>query len=271
MTGTGTQANPYMPENWDEIVETVGKSDAYVKCVPDLAINWNDIDPTGKTFGIMFECSEFDGNGLIISGILIDFDNYSNVLFNNTLGGIVKNISFLNFDINNGELFSGSNRYSTRFQNLIIEGNITERNSCLISGEISYIEYCSIKLKLYGGAYLSSSTLNLHHSVLDIENDKNSYSNRYLNLSGSDYIFRGSYGNKVGVSNTSRAILDFELTHGGSSDFTAGSNASKETMVIYNNDKIPIENPAIIPATTAQLEDPAALKALGFPIKERLK
>lgn len=267
MTGTGTQADPYMPENWDEIVEAIGIGDAYVKCVPNLTINWNDIDPTGKKYNIECDCQEFDGNGLIISGIFVNFDNYSNVLFYNGLGGVIKNISFLNFNINSGVLFSGSTRYTTRWQNLYFDGTISERNSKLFSNNISYIEYSYIGLKLYGGASVSSSDVKLYHSVLNIENDKNSYSNNYLNLMGSDYIFKGSYGNKVGVSYTYRAILDFELTHGGSSDFTAGTNANKQNMIIYNNDKIPIENPAIIPATTAQLKDPEALKALGFPIR----
>ena len=271
MTGTGTQADPYMPENWDEIVEAVGETGAYVKCVPDLAINWNDVDPTGKTFGTKIYCDEFDGNGLTISGIMIDFDNNSNSLFDTSLGGIIKNINFLEFINNNGSLLLGSSRYTLRYQNLFFDGMITQRSSKLFSSNVSRIEYCSINLKLYGGASVSLNDINLYHSILNIENDKNSISNNYLKLTGNDYIFRGSYGNKVEVSYTSRAILDFELTHGSSSDFTAGSNASKETMVIYNNDKIPIENPAIIPATTAQLKDPAALKALGFPIKERLK
>lgn len=267
MTGTGTQADPYMPENWDEIVETVGKTDKYVKCVPNLVIDWNDVDPTGKMYDIDWTCGEFNGNGLIISGIFINFDNYSSPLFDNSNGGIVKNTRFLNFDINSGHLFSGSNRYTTRWQNLYFDGTISERNSKLFSNNISYIEYSYIGLKLYGGASVSSSDVKLYHSVLNIENDKNSHSNNYLNLMGSDYIFKGSYGNKVGVSYTYRAILDFELTHGGSSDFTAGTNANKQNMIIYNNDKIPIENPGIIPATTAQLKDPEALKALGFPIR----
>lgn len=267
MTGTGTQADPYMPTVWDEIVEAVGTAGAYVKCAPNLMINWNDIDPTGKMYDIECDCDEFDGNGLIISGIFINFDNYSNVLFDNSLGGIIKNISFLNFTINSGSLISGSNRYTTRLQNLVFDGTITEWHSKLISSNISYIEYSYIKLELYGGAYVSSSGLNLYHSILNIENDKNSYSNGYLNLTGNDYIFKGSYGNKVNVSYTYRAILNFELTHGDSSDFTVGTNANKQNMIIYNNDKIPIENPEIIPATTAQLGDPAALKELGFPIR----
>lgn len=267
MTGTGTQADPYMPANWDEIVEAIGEADAYVKCVPNLIIDWNDVDPTGKMYDIDFYCDEFDGNGLIISGIFINFDNWSNCLFDNALGGIIKKISFLNFNINSGCLFSGSSRYTTRFQNLVFDGIIAERNSRLLSSNVSYIEYSYIGLKLYGGAYVTSSNLNLYHSILNIENDKNSYSNHYLNLTGSDYIFKGSYGNKVGVSYTYRAILDFELTRGSSSDFTTGTNADKQNMIIYNNDKIPIENPGIIPATTAQLRDPEALKALGFPIR----
>lgn len=43
ISGTGTQADPYIVSTWEEIVSQCGIADVYVKCIPNLEINMNTL------------------------------------------------------------------------------------------------------------------------------------------------------------------------------------------------------------------------------------
>lgn len=260
MTGTGTQADPYMPENWDEIVETVGKTDKYVKCVPNLTINWNDVDPTGKLYGIAFRCTEFDGNGIVISGILCDLDSSSNVIFDVYKVKTVKNINFINFQINSGFLFSGTSG-STKIYNIIAIGSVTSTYG-RFSGDNNKFYYSYIKTDLYGRAY-PAYKIYLYHSIFDINCISELENSSKICFWGTDFIIKGKYNYYIDCSNyIERAIIDIDAK----SLYLSAS--AKSDLVVVNTDKIEISDPDLaIHATSSQLKDPEALKALGFPIR----
>lgn len=76
MTGTGTQADPYIPTTLTEFIEAVGTAGAYVELTQD--INAAD-DPayTGElTSSIALQCSEMDGREHVISGITVRSDSF---------------------------------------------------------------------------------------------------------------------------------------------------------------------------------------------------
>ncbi len=64
MTGTGTQADPYIVDNETDFRNAVSQFGKYVKCVPDMVIDLSDCGPYAEPFN--FYCKGLDGNGLII-------------------------------------------------------------------------------------------------------------------------------------------------------------------------------------------------------------
>ncbi|NLT08219.1 MAG: hypothetical protein GXY08_01780, partial [Ruminococcus sp.] len=69
MTGTGTQADPYIVDNWPDFVTAVGTYDAYVE-FPDGGgvIDMNNVAPTGIP-EITLACASIKGNDWIIQNL----------------------------------------------------------------------------------------------------------------------------------------------------------------------------------------------------------
>ena len=263
MTGTGTKDDPYIVSDWEEIKTAIGESDVYVKCIPNLIIDWNDIDSTGKLWNITCYCAEFDGNGLIISGIFCELDNNSNYIFNTGLGIIIRNLSLINYQINSGRIFSGSNRYETHFYNFIAVGSST-RSSAYLCGDNCYMHYSYVKHDLYADAYPFNGNIYVYHTILDIYTHGDIANAAELRVIGNDFIIKGKYNYILRMDlGAFRAIVDMEKAEGSVTRFSNG----KRDLIVCNIDKIPISDPKLaIGVTSAQLRDPTVLKELGFPI-----
>lgn len=73
MTGTGTQADPYIVDTWADFVTAVGKSDVYVECAEGTVWNMNDIAPDGINSRINIYAKSISGNGVIIKKNVFHF------------------------------------------------------------------------------------------------------------------------------------------------------------------------------------------------------
>lgn len=262
MTGTGTQADPYIVSTWDEIVEGLTTNDVYVKCIPNLIINWNDVDPYGKILVPSIACKEFDGNGLILAGIFVNFDNNSNSFLGfDTKATIIKNVRFLNFQQNSGYFLSGNTRGLPTFEHCIFSGVLTY--GALVSYQ-AYFKYCYINLELYSNSRLGNDQ-RCEHSVIELNSAESAKPNYSFNIYLTDSILRGKYLYTTGIeSNSWRSIIDFEAGEGNLYLFNQGASH----MILLNTDKVALSSSDLaIGVTTAQLKDPEALKALGFPIR----
>lgn len=92
MTGTGTQADPYIPTTLSEFITAVGTSRAYVALTQDINAA-DDPEYTGElTSPLLFDCGLLLGNGHSISGVTVraeslmistHFANANNVFFKN--------------------------------------------------------------------------------------------------------------------------------------------------------------------------------------------
>lgn len=71
MTGSGTQADPYIVENWADFVTAAGTSGAYVEFAADTVIDMDNVAPEGIGTQIVFRCTEIDGNGGEIRGLFL--------------------------------------------------------------------------------------------------------------------------------------------------------------------------------------------------------
>lgn len=263
MTGTGTKDDPYIVSDWEEIKTAIGEAEVYVKCIPNLIIDWNDIDPTGKLWNITYRCAEFDGNGLIISGIFCELDNNSNYIFDTYLGTIIRNLSLINYQINSGRIFSGSNQYEIHFYNFIAIGSSTQSSACLC-GDRCHMHYSYVKHDLYANAYPFSNTIYVYHTILDIYTHGDIANAVELKLVGNDFIIKGKYNYTLRMDlGALRAIVDMEKAEGSVTYFSH----RKRDLIVCNTDKIPLSDPDLaIGVTSAQLRDPTVLKELGFPI-----
>lgn len=61
MTGTGTQADPYIVDSWEDFRTAVGTSGAYVEVKPNTVWNFNEIAPTGLP-ETTINCAQINGN-----------------------------------------------------------------------------------------------------------------------------------------------------------------------------------------------------------------
>lgn len=68
ISGSGSAADPYVVDNYEDFIEKIGEQYAYVTCVDNLVFDMLDIYPNGilPTKIFQFNCDSFDGNGLII-------------------------------------------------------------------------------------------------------------------------------------------------------------------------------------------------------------
>lgn len=262
MTGTGTIEDPFIVSNWEEIASALTDSEKYVKCIPDLIIDWNDIDPEGQMDTIYVKCKEFDANGLTISGFFRD-KNVGLLNCDKTVIPTIKNLNILNCQINNGCIFytNSSTDNSVKLKNTIITGTVTGQYSSIFGNGRALIYYSYIDIKLYGQSYIFS-TASLYHTVIS-SNPMDDYSTiKQLQIRGNDFLILGKHKGEISItpSDTYRGIIDCYV--GG---FISASSGIISNMLVINIDKNEPNN-KFINATTAQLSDPVALANLGFPI-----
>lgn len=84
MTGTGTQTDPFVVDNWEDFL-TASSNSNYVEWSENSGIiDFNDINPEGYTSEIRLKCSEFNGwtfkNLHFRNGGKFRFDNGANDL-----------------------------------------------------------------------------------------------------------------------------------------------------------------------------------------------
>lgn len=104
--GTGTQADPYVVENWAELTEAIAETTAYVTCADNLVIDLLQIYPEGIPLNVpllTFACKEFDGNGIVIkNAYTLTARTNDSVIKIATTCEAFSNFNFINFYINLG-------------------------------------------------------------------------------------------------------------------------------------------------------------------------
>lgn len=265
MTGTGTKTDPYIVSDWEEIKTALTENNAYIKCEPNLMIDWNNIDPNGQLEQINVKCAEFDGNGLIISGLFRDLNNKSFIYVSSGVL-LIKNLQIINFQINTGFLFGAYQSASYEFYNCILDGDLIDGN--ISSNGALKFHYSYLKFNTYGSSKLPSP-LCLDHAICSVNQKSQVTGTAATSLYCNDFILKGSYGYKIELyrTQTKRGIIDLSLISDNVGKPIVNGDCA-ESLVVINTDKIDLDNNVkIIRATTAQLRDPVALKALGFPIR----
>lgn len=293
MTGTGTQADPYIVDNWPDFVTAVGTYDAYVE-FPESGgvIDMNNVAPTGIP-EINVACASIEGNGWIIQNLYCKGHKGLSTAYGRYVS--IDKLHFLDF------YFDDEGRYDRT--GILLFGNSSDDRQgyffteCQFSGIVNCSYYsddeskrnglfrqgnywekclllrCSINVQLNGYAILLGGSYYTHNdNRVEWCNIKVSgtsprwtkygdYRNCYITGDSAATGFDASYGS----SNFNIVNADFSSAE----SFECVGRSGTGIINLINTDLLPdgatIGN-GFIGVTTEQLHDAAYLASIGFPI-----
>lgn len=260
ITGTGTQADPYIVDTWEDFVTAVGTQGAYVEVVPGAVWDANDIAPEGMPT-VNVNAVHIDGKGLEIKNARIDQIFFDCVSINAS-GITVENISVTNFLASSAVIYKRGT-YSLYFKNLVLSGIQTSGNT----------------IYRYAGnpIYFRSNELNgcgffIDYSGGDMMND-------YAQIGYKDCIFYLDGNGYLGTSSTTYFNAENCYVYGKIKECHFYSSSAKNIINAYadlianGNANVAIINGDkcnnITTGTTVtdeQMRDAAYLNSIGFPI-----
>lgn len=153
MQGTGTQADPYIPENWNEFLTAIETSGAYVSLPEGGGVfDMNKIAPEGG-IKVTFSCIKIDGNGWIIHAP----HNIAFEAYNSDQSHIINDLHFLDFEFTGSPkkmMFDGSNRWMyMRLNGCTFTGNISGGSDVYLFDEVLSMDQCNINVTFVGDTY----------------------------------------------------------------------------------------------------------------------
>lgn len=280
MQGTGTQADPLIPADWDEVIEAVGTSGAYVSFPSGGGeYNMNDISPTGMPM-LEVKCTRIDGNGWNLKNI------YSTSGVIQPTGKVtINDLNFVDFEFQGSKFFDTSG--STNRQAII--------NNCKFSGILT-------AGKLFNRSnYSTSYVFQLNNCSINVraDNDAVVFGDRMDNSSGKALVqfcnvqISGNSSNPFGYAQMQNCFVQGKMSPTGDNGIklVSGSNyniivadlsQSASSALLTCPNGINLINSDLLPAgtsipagmkgcTTEQLKDASYLaedEEVGFPIAD---
>ena len=260
ITGTGTQADPYVVSTWDDFVTAVGTSGAYVEVTPNTVWDMNEIVREGIE-SINVSCRQINGNGLVIKAL-----RASGYVLEITRSISITGLSILSF-LAQGLIWikdSSSSWFSNTF------------TDCNFSGEITG-QY------VLGSAFGSSNEIQGQRCAVSVKGAALNWCNRDNHtFKDSNIYFEGPTINGLVCNNciiagsladTSSQIIystGSTINLYGEANVTWGYNADGRAVTVFNSDRLPnsSENTSynVKAVTDAQMRDTAYLDSIGLPI-----
>lgn len=284
MTGSGTQADPFIITTWEELIDTTSRTTTDFCEWDGGDIDLNNIKPEGYT------------NSVVINGI-IDFKNATiknlHTITNNTpiifafgTNGYVKNLNLLNC------FFTGTYSYAIQFgqnisSNMYLEnlrvgafldlaGNA--QSTCTIMTTSpdsrsyrSTFQKCSFNFRsdTQETVYLVYGR-NQYFYDCQLDFDIKSKDGYPPNQGGSDYkvkvyhsIIKGRY---IGQTEETKNFAGFD-NHSNIYLFNEGNyTTTSQGITIYNSDTCTVTGTNVKGCTGAQMADTDYLKSIGFAI-----
>lgn len=261
ITGTGTQADPYVVTTWDELVAKAAESGKYVKLGNN--IDMNDEYPEGITTYCTLNCTELDGDGKIIKNLSIN--GVSCVFKAGSSNMDVKNIKIENLyfiSTSGSKYFIDNSTKKATFTQLSVSGRFSAPQQgslvCIFKGDTNFYR-CAFNLHTQGRFRNNeeNNLFKLHYCNININGEGTGkiyfvFDNTYVtgSLSGIDSVF-AVQGSSVGVIDMACPAVtgDYDVP-----------------LVLANSDKCSSIYRARA-VTTAQLTDAEYLSSIGFPIQ----
>lgn len=267
MKGTGTQADPFYVEDWDEFTTALGTTDAYIECPENAVWEMNDILPGGIVSTINTYATRVNGNGTKI-----------------------RNLYFANSYIY-GRRSAGTWWYNLNFENILLESSygfysLARFRGCNFSGQLnngsmfrdvifSHDEKkgCSFNFTLTGQAYMNDNGTMHEYSmiVLDGKSTNKNTNVGWWNLNSC--FITGKYplpilslSSKSGRNNVFDIFIDENTTINSGADYPYTSKNVMNIDKITGTFASETARNAYILATSQQLNDAKWLQDQGFSI-----
>ena len=303
-TGSGTQADPYIIQNWSEFIEAVGMAGVYVEFpktltqtsdtevnpnklymdsngvvqtnvqnsdLPNLyensfVLDANNYMPNGITTTITFTCADLNGYGGTIKNLASQTTDLNILTLASTVH--MSQIAFLNIDCNN------CNFIAAYYNN-----DLKDIEKCIFSGRVDcqsthYFE--NTRMMTYRSCAFNVELYN--NSKFTFANSGAGYAHfRYCRINTEDYTSNTSSTQNVEITNsywTGNSISNIYVTMD-SYDYTvfdltcsliSATNGAIKDYTFVNSDKCS-DTSGAVGVTTAQLSDATYLASLGFPIQ----
>lgn len=279
MTGTGTQADPYIPALWSEFVTAIGTQGAYVSLAEGTIWDMNDIAPEGFTTTITIAAASIAGNGLTIKNLT--FTNGGKCSC--TSGVTVTGIAFKNLLIESGSVLLEAMTSSTVtlrecvFAGKIADAYLVGRNTFDVLWRMAMYR-CAINLEVSGGScpFLSGNGSAPYHTLTycNVKITGSSTSSYVQSIRLNNSFWTGDLTNTTwvigGDSGATSYYSIFDVDVPTSKGLRVNSSYTGNVVkCLYNSDKVAsgatVDSP-LIGCTTEQLHSASYLHSVGFPI-----
>lgn len=262
ITGTGTQADPYIVDTWADFVSAFNENNKYITFPDDTVFDFNEIQNYA---------SQLTGTQNIIDGNDVCFENItmdSGVFISSTYKNSFSNINFKNiyFSGNANFISSRSNNSWCYFINCKFSGILQGESVFNNSGDKVYFGTninsvgCGINLRIAEQAkFMDSGYYCYCYNCQFVINCNSSATDGTIRVINS--ILQGAIGGASRTLYATNCIVDAEIT-------TALTNSHSASVSVLNSDKIGVDgtNSGFIAVTTAQLKDESYLQSINFPI-----
>lgn len=289
MTGTGTQADPYIVSTWEEFKTAVDTINVYVALDPSATskvMDANDAKINPFSTSVRFQCDGIEGNGWTIRNLY--FNGTGSSMISNLQTCTINNLYFENIVCNNGTspflsapkaTFTGCSfsgvKYTTSQTAALAAGSSTGYhgifNNCTFAFKVvgesagclfSYCDFKECNFNIISSTNPASGTRCVLFSTCTLENSLLRGS-IVLKGGGSTYL---AYTNST-VKNVFAAV-ELSTPEGGTASFYPG-NADATSCIVsdligsgityYNGDNIQY-------VSAAQGKNAEYLASIGFPV-----
>lgn len=280
MTGTGTQNDPYIVDNFSDFVDAVGQNGVYVQLGSDIDVAADGYEYIGA---IAIKATSVDGRGYAIrnAAFQISGGNYFSTVYT---GITISNLSILDCAFKASD---NANIFGSKFaiSNMKISAQVQNEKTFRISSGSS-LDYVAADIALFGGTALQ---------ICEKADVKNSTFLVRGIVSFYNHLFEGTVsGGQINVQNVG-IVIDTGLSASSGNTFYLGSyvyfsscyfvvndgakvtgtssvhinqyggSASNFVFAIGTLDGGSVNTPSAFPRlTTAQIKDAAYLQSIGW-------
>ena len=263
ITGTGTQADPYIVDTWEDFVTAVKPKGVYVEVKPDTVWDFNDLFPE-QAPSIEIGAVRIDGKGLVIKNPRI----YGSFITFNTANGntvTIENLSITNFLADGAVMNKGIGTRQVYCENVVISGVQSSGSTLVHSSGTGGNTFranenggCGFSVECRGGDFMSGDTyFNFEDSIFSMSGGHIGHSTSTLPWLYYCYV-TGECDSVYMRYNSQNVIVNCITPIAYIRD--AGHNA------IVNSDRCDDVSGNCTAVTDEQLRDAAYLSSIGFPI-----
>lgn len=277
ITGTGTQADPWIVHNYDEIKDVLQNkldSNTYAKLAND--IDCNDYGDSWEWETITLRANwvfEFDLGGHTIKNIMIKSGN--SLFYGKSTVNVIRNGKILNVFNNDGESVIAGNGLTLKDISMSINGtgltnyafNYTKFQNCA-----TYFK--SNKLLSYFYNHNTSTSEMVKNSDFYFEIGDMNYKNLFCNVSSVGLIDSCRFRGKIGGNKdygwlhyyaVNNSVIEIDTTESTGYN-SATMNISQGTIINTDICSETQTGTQLIKCTTAQMRDADYLNSIGFTV-----